>query len=226
MNSTFLIKQVVYGVLVLLPFFTCAQENETFTESDEAENSLNNDYYIVSVSVGHHNLIPTGDNFAGQGLKAGSGFNVKTHLYIYDRIFAGVAFGEDYLRVKDTELLGVYQKTSISNQYFYLGYEFAPLERLRLSGSIGLFGNVEYRNQGWTNYRKIKQKDTGKSNFYGLSLDYRLAWFVFVYLDYSYRTDKTNIDAPQELQDFFERANYHSLAIGIRLRFGNRAIFK
>lgn len=226
MNLIFLTKRVVYGIVFLLPFGVLAQEDKPVTETQETEKNARNKNYIVAISVGYNNLMPTGDNFAGQGFEAGSGFHVKTHLYVYDRIFAGVALGKDYLQVKNTELLGVYERTSISNQYVYLGYEMLLFDGFRLGVSVGLFGNIDYRNQGSTNYKEIKQKDSGQSNYYGVSLDYQLATFVFVYLDYSYRTDRTNIDTPQALEDFFERANYHNVAVGLRLRFGRRVIFK
>lgn len=172
------------------------------------------------ISVGYHSPITTGDNFMGQGLEGKSGLDFKFQIYVYKQFFLGLYSGVSYFDVKDTSVVGNYKKTTLAENYFYVGYEFLPADRIRLGVLASLFGDARFKNNFFNESANVYQKDRGKHSSFGVYFNYELSSHLMVYIDYAYRTSKTDIRVAPELNDLFERGNYHSIGVGINFALG------
>ncbi len=171
------------------------------------------------ISVGYHSPITTGDNFMGQGLEGESGLDFKFQIYVYKQFFLGLYTGASYFDVKDNSIVGNYNKTSLSEGYGYVGYEFLPADRLRLGVLASFYGGARFKNH-YSKSRNVFQVDRGNLSSFGVYFNYELSSHLMVYIDYAYRTSKTDIKVAPELNDLFERGNYHSIGIGINFALG------
>ena len=64
--------------------------------------------------------------------------------------------------------------------------------------------------------------DSGNLSSYGLYVAYEIHSHVSLYIDYSYRSIKTNIKAPQGLESFFEKGTYNTIGFGVMFIMGKR----
>lgn len=204
------------------------EENEDVSKESENDTKIPRQR-IGNVSSDYYIPISTGNKYIGKGLSGKHGFNFRTQAYIYKQIFVGFNGGQTYFDVEKPELVGNYERTSASNYYFFVGYEFLPLKDFRVGLSVSLFGESQYKNTHYTytsfNAQKAYQVDNGRINAYEAYIDYELNRYLAVYVKYSYRNDRMKIDAPAELESFFDRAQFHTIGIGIKCLFGNSNIF-
>lgn len=226
MNSIFHIKYYVFGILFLISGIAFTQE----LPDNDAENNLKettkNDWQKLGfVAIEYAQPITTGDdNFFGLALKGKSGFNIRAQLFVYKHIFVSGIIGSGYFTVTDKSLVGNYNKTKVNHQYVNIGYEIIPAKNMRMGLSFSIFGELDYENESRTNTDDAFQTDEGQIRSYEMYIDYMLNEEFAIYLNYSYRNDKTNIIAPPEIQPLFEHASFHNIGIGIKLYFGQSAI--
>lgn len=225
-----LIKKFGILYLFLFGFFCSAQENpeNVKVRSDTVISNMKNfRSRLLSLSIDTYLPIPAGDKFVGRGMEGKASFNFKAQMFVYKQLFFKIGAGETYLKVADPSVTGNYQKTTISNQYLALGYEFLPLQKIRMGLSIGVLGNAQYLNiQNINGRNAASQKDTAKLNIYELYVDYEIKYFMAITFNYGYRNDRTNIDVPQELKSTFDRAQFHNLGIGLKFYIGDKNIFE
>ncbi len=155
-------------------------------------------------------------------MKGISGLDFKFQLYVYRQFFLGGNIGSSYLEVEDSSVTGNYDKTTINEQYLYLGYEFLLFDDWRLGVMYSFIGDAIYKNNNFSGPSKGIQTDTASYKGYGLYINYELSDHFMFYFEYIYRNDKTRIKAPSEIQDFFERARFNNIGIGIKFTFGRR----
>ncbi|WP_299121733.1 hypothetical protein [uncultured Winogradskyella sp.] len=215
-------------VLVILLFNVIISAQES-TSNDYTEESTKGNFFsseerqnFFVIMVGGHKPFTSGDNFMGKGLKGKSGIDFRVQMYVYKQFFIGVASGASYLDVKNQELLGNYKKTRISENYFYLGYEFLPAESLRLGVNISIDGDLRYKNTGFSSSDIADQYDSAKLNRYGFYLNYELGRHFMLYLDYGYNISKTNINTPSTVEDFFSKGKYSTIGLGLVFTIGSR----
>ena len=181
---------------------------------------------LLSLSLDTYMPIPAGDKFVGRGMEGKLSFNFKAQMFVYKQAFFKIGFGQTYFRVIDPSLTGNYKKTTVTNQDLSLGYEFLPINKVRLGLSVGIIGNAEYLNKENRNGRdRGFQNDTAKLNVYELYIDYEVFYFMSLTFNYAYRNDRTNINVPQELQASFDRAQFHNLGIGLKFYIGDNNLF-
>lgn len=220
----------VYG-LILFSFCTSictAQEEEKLTveRSDTiAANMRNFRPRLLTLSLEGNAPIPSGNKFVGQAMDGKVGFNFKAQMMIYKQFFINLGVGETYLNVNDISNTGNYRSTRISSQYVSVGYEFLPAKKVRLGLGVGILGNADYSNK-FSEGISVIQRDTAKLNIYELYVDYEIFYFMAVTFNYSYRNDRTKIDVPQELQSYFERAQFHNVGLGLKFYLGDNNLFQ
>lgn len=226
MNLTSLFKSFHIHITLLFFFNLNAQTGKgSFEEllsltNEKSEESVLYKRGFIATSLGYIQPIPTGNNFAGEALSGQSGIEWNTHIFVFKGFFAGGGLGANYLKVTNPELVGAYSKSTLYYEYYYLGYDFSPAERIRIAASFSLGGTSRYKNK--FNYRSqdIAQRDRAKMTKYSLTFNYQLTRSLVIYLDYSYRAEKTDIKTSEALADFFEKAQYHNFGLGFRFLIG------
>lgn len=212
---------------MLVTLVCTAQEEEKLTveRSDTiAVNMRNFRPRLLALSIGGNVPIPSGNKFVGQGLEGNIGIDFKAQMMIYKQFFINLGLGQTYFDVNDISSTGNYRSTVISGQYISIGYEFLPVEKVRLGLGVGILGRADYSNK-FTEGISVIQRDTAKLNIYELYIDYEVFYFMAINFNYAYRNDKTNIDVPQELKSNFDRAQFHTAGLGLKFYLGDNNIF-
>lgn len=229
MNLPLTIKPVLVSAFLLLTTFAFSQEEKE--DKQEADNTTKTSFLeapnrqlLFNVSLGSHRAFTSGNNFMGKGLQGKTGFQFKTQTYLYKHFFLGVSIGHSSFKVKDTNLVGNYERSRVTESYVFVGYEFFPSPKTRLGLNVVLDGHLNYRNYGIKNSEYIEQNDSAKLNRYGVYFNYEIADRLFLYVDYGLHIAKTNIRTPSELQDFFSKGTYNTIGIGISLGIGRGSI--
>jgi len=216
MNLNFHIKNYSLCLIVAISSFSFSQNNTNLKQNNQKLGFGSIDYSMA---------IPSGDNFIGLGMESKGGFNAKAQFFIYKHFFIAGTVGSNYFSVKDKTIVGNYNKTTVSHQYLNIGYEILPIPNTRLGLSISLFGESNFENKSITNTLEAFQNDNAHVRSYEFYFDYMISDEFALYLNYSYRNDKTDIQAPLEIQNLFENANFHAVGIGVKLYFGNKDVF-
>src|SRR5690606_8712710 len=204
-----------------------AQQEEKFSvgRSDTvAANMRNFRPRLLTLSIDGYSPIPSGNKFVGQAMEGKFGISLKFQMMVYKQFFVSIGVGETYFNVNDISIVGNYRSTRVSNQYVTIGYEFLPVEKIRLGIGIGILGRADYTNK-FREGISVIQKDTAKLNIYELYIDYEVFYFMAVTFNYAYRNDRTKIDIPEELQSTFDRAQFHNVGIGIKFYLGDNNLF-
>ncbi|NRD18787.1 hypothetical protein HNV08_01905 [Winogradskyella eckloniae] len=176
---------------------------------------------FVSFSVGYHIPISSGNNFVGSAYSGKSGYDLRLKLYVYKQFFMEYNNSISYFSVDNNALVGNYNKSKFQSNFLYFGYEFLPAPHFRLGVNAALFGETKMTNTGF-NLSEGFQNDSGQLSSYGLYLAYEIQSQISLYIDYAFRTVKTNIRAPQEIESFFSKGNYNTIGVGIMFLLGKR----
>ncbi|MGJ8591643.1 MAG: hypothetical protein ACSHXF_03800 [Aquaticitalea sp.] len=202
------------------------QESQTKVERSDtiAANMRNFRPRLFALSLNGYAPIPSGDKFVGQAFDGKFGFNFKAQMMIYKQFFINLGLGQTYFDVNNINSIGNYRSTAITSQYVSIGYEFLPLDKVRLGLGVGILGRADYSNK-FSEGLSVVQRDTAKLNIYELYMDYEIFYFMAVTFNYAYRNDKTKIDVPQELQSNFERAQFHTVGLGVKFYLGDNNLF-
>ena len=205
--------------------FSQEVEKETVLRSDTISANMRNFRpRLLTLSVDGYVPISSGDKYIGKSMEGNFGFSLKAQMMIYKQFFIKLGFGASYFKVNDISSTGNYRSTSIANQYISVGYEFLPIKKVRLGLSLSVFGNADYSNK-FSEGISVIQKDTARLNIYELYIDYEVFYFMAVTVNYAYRNDKTDIDVPSELKSIFDRAQFHTVGLGVKFYFGDNNLF-
>lgn len=216
----------------IILFFFCsaictAQKTETLNVERSDTISANMKNFrprLLSLSLEAYSPIPSGNKFVKQGFDGKIGFDFKAQMMIYKQFFIKIGFGQTYFDVNDISTTGNFRSTRISNQNLSVGYEFLPLEKVRLGISASVLGNADYSNK-FSEGISVIQRDTAKLNVYELYVDYEIFYFMAVTLNYGYRNDRTKIDVPEDLKSTFDRAQFHTVGLGVKFYLGDNNLF-
>lgn len=162
-----------------------------------------------------------GDNALANGTTGVGGLNFKLQLGIYKGFFVGGNLGAAYLEVTNPEIVGNYKKSTVSNNYLFMGYEYYVSEKFKLGLSVAPFAKTKYKNKIFE-ASEGRQYDTG--SFFNVEFysDYKISNHLAVFVSYAYRKDELNIVAPSEIQSQFNTAQFNQFGIGVKLCFGKR----
>jgi hypothetical protein len=218
------IKTSIISVLFIAVSPLFAQSSSGIRKTNDSGKSGLSEYRqrFGAFSMGYHKPFTNGDNFMGLGLEGRSGLDFKVQVYTYKQIIIGYYFGVSFFDVKNKTILGNYEKSRLSEQFFYIGYEFLPLDKVRLGVTASIVGDANFKNRYYPEAENVYQRDHGNLNSYGLYINYEIWRHIMVYFDYSYRTSKTDIAVPSELNALFNKGNYHAFGIGLTYTIGSR----
>lgn len=219
------IKNTLFCFSLLFSMFCIGQNGKEVEDDFDKDLNIINSQRLGYFSADYYFPQPNGNNFIGRGTEGKSGFNAKLQFYVYKQFFVGITLGNTYLQVSDPSFTGNYSKTTIRNQYLFMGYEFLPFDKTRFGLSLGIIGDAYYHNTSFTDSRKAFQNDKGKLRSYEVYFDYEIDNNFSLYFNYAYRNDKMKINAPPELQSNFERSSFHTFGLGIKFNFGSTDIF-
>ncbi len=213
-------------VLLFVPLLCFSQQDKDMAkkESDSNNKFLYDDGRQKSWTIEYSYQIPisNGDNFIGQAYDGTNGYNFRLKLFLYKQFFASYTLSGSGFDITDTSLVGNYPSTSARERFFSLGYEFLPVKRTRLGIYSSLGGRVTFRNQI---ENTDDNKDTGSLWSFGVYSAFEIYKGINLFVDYSFRRVNTDIEAPAELQSFFEKGQYNTLNFGVKFYFGNESVY-
>lgn len=216
MSLPLIIKILIFCLLVSA---SCFGQNDVEIVETKNQPSLNKTYYSYNFEY----FIPQtfGNNAVANGTTGVGGFNAKLQLGIYKGVFVGGNVGAAYLEVTNPEIVGNYNKSTVTNNYLFFGYEYYVSEKFKIGASVAPFAKTTYKNKIF-DASEGRQYDTGSFFNFELYADYKLSSQFAVFISYSYRKDKLNILAPNEIQSQFNDTQYSNFGMGIKLCFGKR----
>ncbi|AGC78490.1 hypothetical protein DDD_3363 [Nonlabens dokdonensis DSW-6] len=160
--------------------------------------------------------IPTGDNFAGNGLEGGIGYGVRMQFYLPKNFYLGGSLTQDFMNVTNTAIAGEYSRATKFNAYLFAGYDYDLNDYWGLTGDIG-YGYSQNKNRQNSSQGNGKFRDTGNVLRITTSAEYKLNSSTSFYISPSFEMVSYNIKTARELQNRFDNANYFNVAIGVRL---------
>ena len=207
---------------IIVCFFTCPfciGQNDVKTAQTEEKPNISKTYYSYNLQY----FMPKafGNNALAKGTKGVGGFNFKLQLGIYKGFFIGANLGAAYLEVTNPEIVGNYKKTTVRNNYLFVGYEFYLSEKFKIGLSAAPYAETTYKNKIFDT-PEARQFDTGTFFSVEFYTDYKLSPYIAVFVSYTYRNDTLDIIAPSEIQSQFSSANFHYIGVGVKLCFGQQ----
>ena len=141
-------------------------------------------------------------------------------MFLYKNLFIRYSGGRSSFDITNTELVGNYTKSRLGERFFSLGYEFVPLNKVKIGVNASIYGTFTLENT----IENGEQRDTGNLRSYGLSLQYEVIRNLSIYTAFDFRQLKTNIEAPESLTSFFRKGDYNTFNIGIRYAVGDKDV--
>jgi hypothetical protein len=205
-------KLIIGILLFLVTGLSFAQQDSaelTVPDSEQPKRLFLTDLYL-------QRGIPSGDNFAGNGLKGGAGYGIRMQFYVPKNFYLGAALTQDFMSVKSTAVVGEYAKATKFNAYVFAGYDYRLNEDWNITADIG-YGYSQNKNRQSGSQGGGKFRDSGNVLRFTSSLEYNFSDGVSFFFSPSYEIVSYNINSAVTLNDTFNKANYFNLAIGIRL---------
>lgn len=193
------------------------QEEPTDTKQSDVNQKT------VILTLGAFQPITTESSFIGRGTEGKMSFNIGVQGFVYKHFFIGVNTGASYLEVTDSSFTGNYNKSTVAHTYIEVGYEFPIYQDLRAGASFAPWGEARYKNI--RNRSRInEQADHATITKYELYLSYKIRGALHVFAGYSFRNDNSDIETAPEIQDNFDKIQYHQINFGIKFYLGSKDI--
>lgn len=210
-------------ILVVLLVFTSAYSQEELKSS--ATDSISNFNFLynkarqksVSWSLSYQLPMTTGNNYIGQGYDGEYGFVFKTKVFVYKQLYVGYAYNHSVFDVEDTSVIGNFNSSRATAHTFNFGYEFLPLNKVKLGINYG-FGSVRFRNKIGGDF---EFSDTGDLQVLSFYLTYEVSKNISVFSEYGFNKVNSDISTPDSLNNFFEKGRFNTLNFGILIALGN-----
>lgn len=201
-----------------------AQNTESSSQNDSIETKKSDAHQkTVIFTLGLFQPITTESSFIGRGTEGKVSFNIGVQGFVYKDFFIGINAGASYLDVTDSSFTGNYNRSTVSHTNIEIGYEFPINSDWRLGASFAPWGEARYRNIR-SRTRNDDQVDHAKFTKYELYLSYNISGALHGFAGYSFRNDKSDIKTAQEIQDNFDKIQYHQINFGLKFYIGNRDI--
>jgi len=205
-------------------FFFCnvlsltAQQNKIDTIS---EDELDNPDEIIFLKVSYLTPNPIQNNFASEALGFNYGYNFDINYKFPFQLLIGYKY--QFMRAEPTEisLIGNYGRTNINTHGLNIGYKIDLAKRIDFEPFVTLaFTNYNNKKFFSSNYQnRINFRDTAYTLIFSSSVIYRISKLLSIFLQPDYRLDYTNIKTATEIQEFFSKAQYFNIQVGLRFAF-------
>lgn len=212
-----LIKLVLVIFIVMINGLLQAQkitESRVSQDSTTIQNEVSKRLFLTDLYLQRGN--PTGDNFAGNGLKGGAGFGIRMQFYLPKNFYVGGSLTQDFMSVTDTDVVGEYSRSTKFNAYLFAGYDYGLNDNLSITGDLG-YGYSQNKNRQSVSQGDGKFRDTGNVFRITTSMEYHLNSATSFFISPSFEMVSYNITTPAVLSNDFDNGNYFNIAFGIRL---------
>ncbi|MFK7831833.1 MAG: hypothetical protein AB8B52_01030 [Winogradskyella sp.] len=209
---------LVTRLLFLLLIATSASYAQSdLVQNENSVDSLNitSKEKAVILTVGFYKPFTTENSFIGQGTTGQAGFDLGMQVFLYKNFFIGGFGGYFFLDVTDADLVGDYSRSRVFSASLEVGYELPIHKNIDLGLSIALLGYASYRNfisEG----RTRQQRDGASSRLYRAYLSYQFAKHFAFFVNYAFRNDNSSIETAPEIQDNFNKIQYHNVGFGLK----------
>ncbi len=205
----------LFSVLFIIGAYTCsfAQSNDSDASID-SPNSIPKRLFVTDLYL--QRGIPTGDNFAGNGLEGGIGYGIRMQFYLPKNFYLGGSLTQDFMNVSNTAVVGEYERATKFNAYLYAGYDYKLNDDWGITGDIG-YGYSQNKNRQSPSQGNGKFRDTGNVLRITTSVEYKLNSSTSFYISPSFEMISYNIKTARTLENRFDNASYFNIAIGVRL---------
>ncbi|WP_179009267.1 hypothetical protein [Winogradskyella forsetii] len=200
-----------------------SQNIDNINEETQDNSKLKETFKTAIITYGVHKPYTTDKSYIGRGTKGDIGFKLGAQLFIYKHFFIGTFFNATLIDVTDSSLTGDYDRSQITSAYLEVGYEFSILENFNLGLCVAPIGYANYRND-IRDGRVRQQNDHAYISIYQTYLSYNFAGNFSVFIDYSFRNDKTKINTASEIQSEFDTIQYHNIGLGLKFSIGKTVI--
>lgn len=226
MNLTSIIRMRILLVCTLFFSIILNSQNSDDEFSDRKIDSSEVEVFQKTAifTLGVFQPIINDDSNIGKGANGNLSFKLGGQLFVYKRFFVGGFFNSTYLDITDISFTGKYKRSYVTTSYLQFGYEFSVSKKLSFAASIAPIGYADYRNYIKKN-RVNQQHDSAKVLIYETYLSYDVSDRFSIFIDYSYRTDTTNIRTASEIQSNFSKIKYHNFGIGLKFTINNGNFF-
>lgn len=227
MNLTLVIKNRLFLLcfLFLVSIFY-AQENKDINENNIIEQDSIKPITQKSAILSFAAYRPTtiNNSFIGQSTKGKIGFKTGLQLFMYKGFFIGGMLDISFLDVEDSNLIGRYNRSTITAAYFEIGYDLPINKQFNIGLSLAPFGFANYRNVIDAD-RIEQQNDTANLTIFKTYLSCNLKNNLLIFIDYSFRNDNTNINTAPDISGDFDKIQYHNIGLGVKISIGQKAMF-
>lgn len=213
MNLSLIIK--LFFLVLLATFKVHTQNDDVTNESPLDSLQVDSDQKALIITLDFYKPFTTDKSFIGQGTYGEAGFDVGIQVFVYKNFFIGTFAGYFFLDVTDTNLVGDYKRSRVFNVSLELGYELPIIKDLDLGVSIAPVGYASYRNYIGEG-RLRQQRDEASSILYRAYVSYHFAKHFAVFVNYSFRNDNANIETAPEIQNNFDKIQYHNVGLGLK----------
>jgi hypothetical protein len=204
-------------ILFMMNSFAQAQEStaaRVSQNSSEDDNEIPKRLFLTDFYLQRGN--PSGDNFAGNGLKGGAGFGLRMQFYLPKNFYVGGSLTQDFMTVTNTAIAGEYSTTTKFNAYLFAGYDYKINDNFSVTGDLG-YGYSQNKNRQNSSQGGGKFVDSGNVFRITTSIEYHLNNSTSFFISPSFETVSYNIKTPATLDDVFDNGNYLNIAFGVRL---------
>ncbi|WP_405368274.1 hypothetical protein [Nonlabens sp. Asnod2-A12] len=201
-------RKILIIATVLSSYYSYSQENTTEKSHSLPDRVFAIDFYL-------QRALPSGDNFIGNGLSDGTGYGIRMQFDIYKNIYVGGALSQDFFSVKNTDVIGEFNRATKFNAYLFLGYDYQLNDDWNITADLG-YGYSQNKNRQSTEQGGGKFRDTGNVFRITTSIEYNLSSATSIYLSPSYESISYNINSAPALEDTFDKGKFINLALGIR----------
>ena len=159
-----------------------------------------------------------GENMLNEAHDAKIGWGFMTSPFsIYN---FKIGFGFDYTKfdVTDVSLAGNIDRTELLNLYGYLAYPLEITEKFNVEPKLGIGGNKLRQKTESKDFGNMK----GTSFILGTSLDYEIAYPLFIMGGADFVHTNFNVRTHPDNEKFFQNASQLNLYIGLKFRFLKR----
>gem|GEM_PF-2292531 len=175
----------------------------------------------TTISAGLFLPIATGDNFVSKGMNVPYGFDINFDYHFRFKLFVGARY--QYLRANPEEvsLVRNFDRTNVNLYAINLGYTVNISDRWNIQPVL-TYGVTTYNNKkdfSGDGRGRIKFSDDATSYLISVNLNYKLNAKTHLFFKPEYRLDSTEIKAADEIQQFFESAQFLNFQFGLRMKF-------
>ncbi|WP_339623554.1 hypothetical protein [uncultured Winogradskyella sp.] len=214
MNLTLLIKLFIFVTITtsVVSAQTIGSGNQTTIDHTKELSQPKK----IAINLGFYKPFTTNTSYIGRGTQGEFGFDVGVQVFVYKNIFIGTSAGYFFLDVTDTNLVGDYERSRAFSLALELGYEQPITRHIDIGAGIAPLATTSYRNY-ISEGRVRQQRDNASAMVYRAYVSYKFTKYLAFFVNYAFRSDASKIETAPEIQNKFNKIQYHNVGFGFRI---------